>query len=265
MSFNDCDNTQRMGFVQDEWGDLNALRFKRKFRWKFIIPDISASGVNSLPPVSSARPNLTFSEIRAEHLNETIYYPGKPDWRTINLVLYDIVKPHENPVFSWIKRAYNPTENGPQCAAWYPSLDEPSLKAIATLKLYDGCGCVIEEWRYEHVWPQSVDFGDLEMNNSEYLTANVTLRFDRAYIREPSDLATINYPDAIGTCTNSDGPPCPIPEIKCENGDQVITIPPSQDQPPRPPPPPPDETPGNLTTPFAASPKVRESKFSMLW
>ncbi len=84
---------------------------------------------------------------------------------------------------------------------------------MATLQLYDGCGCLIEEWKYEHAWPQTVDFGDLEMNNSEFVTADVTLRYDRAYITSPVSLTPLNFDTVIQTCPIGS---CPeVPSVVC--------------------------------------------------
>lgn len=150
--------------------------FKRKFRWLLKIPDVSAEGINTLPPLRSARPSLSFKEVEAQHISETIYYPGKPEWKPIGLTLYDIKKP-THPVFEWIKELYDPEEGtyGYSCDGF--------KKSRATLELYDGCGKVIETWIYENAWPQNIEFGELDMSNSEYLTCDLTLRYDRAYIQ----------------------------------------------------------------------------------
>jgi len=178
-------------FAHPEWSsdgvDLNnRICIKQKNRWKFIIPCISANGVSSLPPAKVSRPTLSFKEITAEHLNETIYFPSKPDFKPISLTLYDIRKPTENPVFSWIKRVYNPAE----CAYWRPPLgggtvtpDLPSLKcAQAFLVYFDGCGNIIDRWVFEHIWPQQAEFAEGDMSDSNIVYCDVTLRFDRAYI-----------------------------------------------------------------------------------
>lgn len=198
-----------MGFYQPEWyantpeltnGGMPDIGFKRKNRWRFIIPNISASGVNSLPPFRGGKPSISFKEMQGEHLNETIYFPGKPDWKPIALTLYDIVKkdeydvPAENPVFTWLRRAYDPKN----CSLWNPCLQplpttatdynvQGSLKvAQCFLELYDGCGCILEKWVFEHAWPQSVEFADGDMSSNEIVTCDVTLRYDRAYIDTPN-------------------------------------------------------------------------------
>ena len=149
---------------------------KRKFRWLLKIPEISADDpIRTLPPLKSARPNIAFKEAEAQHLNETISYPVKPEWKPINLVLYDLKK-NTHPVFDWIKNVYDPDEG-----TWGPSVNT-NFKKTANLELYDGCGGMIERWTYDNVWPQTVEFGELDMGNSEVVMLDVTLRFDRAYI-----------------------------------------------------------------------------------
>ena len=159
-----------------------SLCLKRKNRWLFVIPNISADssqsgGTNCLPPSKSARPNISFKEIEAQHLNETIYFPGKPDWKPVNLTLYDLKKNSTNPVFKWLQKLYDP-----ETGKYKTSCDGFKIDQ-ATLNLYDGCGTIIETWIYENAWPQSVEFGELDMSLSEVVTCDITLRYDRAYIQ----------------------------------------------------------------------------------
>ena len=63
--------------------------FKRKHRWFVKFDDIDYADI--LPPNKTARPTLSFKEMEAQHLNETIYFPGKPDWKPINLTLYEMI------------------------------------------------------------------------------------------------------------------------------------------------------------------------------
>jgi len=159
----------------------NDICFKRKYRWLFKITDVSYDGVNALPPSKSARPSLSFKEMDAQHLNETLYFPSKPEWKPVNLVLYD-VKNNSNvdPVWDWLTKIYDPKgdENN-----WKPAVSGlDSFKKNCTLEMYDGCGNVMEKWKFEGAWPQNIEFGELDMSSSEVVTIDLTLRYDRAYI-----------------------------------------------------------------------------------
>lgn len=163
--------------------------FKRKFRWMFFLEGVSASGVSALPPQKSARPNLSFKEISVEHITETIYFPGKPEWKPLELTLYDI-KQSRNPVILWLNKLYNPRPgNQSQGGTYNPSgIDTSNIIDVfgvkqpsAKLSLYDGCGNEIEQWFYINVWPQTIEFGELDMSSGDVMYIDLTLRYDRAY------------------------------------------------------------------------------------
>jgi hypothetical protein len=40
---------------------------------------------------------------------------------------------------------------------------------------------MIEGWKLEGVWCQNAEFGELDMQSSEVVTCDVSLRYDRAY------------------------------------------------------------------------------------
>ena len=136
---------QTMGF--GTWVDKLC---KRKNRWIFKIDDVVDDGASALPPLKSARPSLTFKEMEAQHINETIFFPSKPEWKPIQLTLYDI-DGRESKVIDWVKQIYD-AENG----TW-------------------------ETWIFENAWPQVIEWGELDMADSSVVTVDITLRYDRAY------------------------------------------------------------------------------------
>jgi len=162
---------------------------KRKFRWLFQIDDISAknskaSEAKALPHRRGARPSLSWKEMECQHMNETIWFPMKPDWKPVQLHLYDI-HCNSNPVFDWIR--YSERNTGgegiydPQNGVWNPILDA-ELKREATIKMLDGCGNVLETWTLEGCYPQNIEWGELDMDNVDLVTVDLTLRYDRAFI-----------------------------------------------------------------------------------
>jgi hypothetical protein len=157
--------------------EKSDICIKQKHRWLFMIPNISASGVDSLPPSKASRPKMSYKEISLEHLNETIYIPGKVEMKPINLTLYDLKK-NKHPVLEWFKKLYNPCSGN----SIYP-VDNNFFKT-AYLELYDGMGSVLERWIFENVWPLEIDFGDLDMESSEVVSCDVTLRYARAYLSD---------------------------------------------------------------------------------
>jgi len=156
-------------------GDVSFC-IKRRFRWQLKIPSISVDGIDALPPSKSARPSISFKEIEAQHLNETIYFAGKPEWKPVPLTLYDL-KTKQNPIYEWLKLQYDPRPGD-----WIAPPPSTWKKPEARLEMYDGCGTILETWVYENAWPQSIEWGELDMGNSEYCTVDLQLRYDRAYL-----------------------------------------------------------------------------------
>ena len=170
---------------------------KKKNWWLFRIDGISASGITSLPPSKSARPSISFKTMEAIHLNENITRPARPDWKPVNLVLFDLKK-NKNPIFEWLKKIYNP-----ETGEWKRPTSNPSGSGApsdygydqgndnipgfiipkAYLELYDGCKNVIETWIYENAWPESIDWSDLDMASGDILMVTISLRYDRAYLQ----------------------------------------------------------------------------------
>jgi hypothetical protein len=162
---------------------LNKLRdpntiWKKKSLWLFKIPEISASGINSLAPTKAARPSISFKENEVQHIVETIYYPGKPEFKEFTVTLIDY-NCKFNPVYDWLKRLYNPelAEYG-----FVVNPDGKNFKINATLEMYSGCGKCIEKWMYENCWPKTFDFQDVDMGSSDLTMIDLTLRYDRGYI-----------------------------------------------------------------------------------
>jgi len=175
---------------------LDNFVMKRQFRWLFSIENIvgkpEANTVNVKPPLKSQRPNISFKEIPLEHQSETIYMPGKVEWKPINLTVYDVAayslfngacRLIDNNVYRWIKLFYFP-ENSVYGFATNPN-PNVSFKRPAFLTMLDGQGGVLEQWRFDNAWCQDVNFGDLDMAGSDVMTIDITLRYDRAYIIGP--------------------------------------------------------------------------------
>lgn len=253
-----------MGFYRPEWGgDGTTGSLKRKFRWFFSIENITGDTTSALPCIRASRPKIQFREMQAEHLNETIYFPSKPDWQPIQLVLYDRCISSLNPIFSWLKQQYDPNSQiapppsppSPPpapigCGAWYPCLDALSFKTCGNLKLFDGCGNVVEEWVLDHIYPQNIDWGELDMGNDDVVTVEFSLRYDRAYqTAAVQGIASdhILYGETLcGPCACIPSDQSPVGPCLCPLPPQPAQAPPQQTPPPPPFPPtsPPVPSPG---------------------
>jgi hypothetical protein len=173
-----------------------GTHFKRRFRWIFDIPEVtlnesSGEGAKLLPPEKSARPNLQFKEMSVHHQAEDVYYPAKPDWKTVNLTLYDIAfDPH--PVFKWIKKFYDPQIGTIYAPNENKGTPEAFIKTVF-VRMYNGCGEMMEEWVWEDTWLQNANFQTLDMGDSGIVMCDITLRYARAFIDFEKDCKSYTY------------------------------------------------------------------------
>lgn len=202
-----------MGFIRPEWGG-GAGTLKRKFRWLFNIENITVGNTQALPCLKAGRPKINFREMQAEHLNETINYPSKPDWQPVQISLYDRCLATQNPIFTWLKQQYDPSPTG--CSSWFPCIDSLSFKPCCILMLLDGCGEIIEMWTFEHCYPQSIEWGELDMNSNEYVTVDFSLRYDRAFQTYPTSNHALYE---TTSCVN-----CPDPPVCTPNFPPLLSI-----------------------------------------
>ncbi len=136
----------------------------------------------------ASRPSFSFKETEVNHLTETIYFPGRPDWKPLKVTLYDTMH-KTNPVVEWISFVYGATNNSRnfKTGVYYGGLEWASFpdparkfKRDVTVTALDGIGNPLEQWYYYNAWPQEVDFGEHDMTSSDVMRINMTLRYDRA-------------------------------------------------------------------------------------
>lgn len=187
--------------------------FKRKFRWTFEIEFCCNAKDDFGNPVApkivakefvkiGARPQIDIEEIEINYLNGKMWIPGKGTWQTMTVTYYDVAGATDagintTSVLGWIATIYDFTD--PFCL---PMNSVPEqYEGIARLILWDGCGNPLEGWILRHVWPQSVNWGDLDMSSSEECTVELTLRY--------SEVSYKSYcpPQILDKCPCG---PCPV-------------------------------------------------------
>lgn len=153
---------------------FSNLIFKRKFRYTFQLDDIC--GGQSVEPhyvKLASRPNLSIEETEVNFLNAKTWIPGKAAWETITVTYIDVATLDSKPLFDWLASVYDFTDP--------INLHQGSMRedyaATATIKMWDGCGSLLERWQLGDVWPTAINFGDLDYANSEEATIELTMRY----------------------------------------------------------------------------------------
>ena len=154
------------------------LVFKRKFRWTFEVVELC--GNQNIPAhyvKVASRPNLTIDETEINYLNAKTWIPGKASWETITVTYIDVATQDLKPLYDWLASVYNfsnpiTLEMGSR---------RGDYNGVGILYLYDGCGMPLEKWVLQDMWPQAVNWGDLDYAASDEVTVELTLRYSQVY------------------------------------------------------------------------------------
>lgn len=171
-------NVQGRPMGLGELGTSNII-FKRKFRWtmeiQFCEEDLKTVAKEFVKV--GARPSIDIEETEINYLNGKMWIPGKATWQTITVTYYDVVSATGgidiNTLFSWIASIYDITDS--TCLFMGATLAD--YEGCGRLVLWDGCGQPLEGWLLQNMWPQAINFGDLDMSSSEEVTVELTLRY----------------------------------------------------------------------------------------
>lgn len=147
--------------------------FRRRFRWEFEIMGVDIKMLCKSVQV----PTLSFDEHEAKHQVETIYFPGRPKWDTIDLVLIDTDDHSASwEIENWIYQYY---ESRYGEASW----NFGPFKKTCKLTYLDPKGSVTGTWTIEGAWPVNFSSGEMDYSSSDIVEVSASLRYDRAYYR----------------------------------------------------------------------------------
>lgn len=139
---------------------MTELVFKRKFRWT-LSGQLPGGEFKETFVKIAARPNCPIEETEIDYLSSKMFIPNKPAWEQITATTYDT----ENIDWTVLGSAF-PSEKVPlKSQKKYRNIEEPfeisysddisqilskeekkEILGEFSLKLYDGCGSLIEEW-----------------------------------------------------------------------------------------------------------------------
>ncbi len=163
---------QPMGIGQVGRADIP---FKRKFRFTFEIQGFCDNEKNTVPKnfvTVASRPNLTIEETEINYLNAKTWIPGKASWETITVSYLDVAHEEMRTLWNWLATVYDFTD-----PVMLGQAEKRDWDATGILNMYDGCGTLLEGWELQHMWPTSINFGDLDYSVSDIANIELTLRF----------------------------------------------------------------------------------------
>ena len=164
-----------------------VLHPKHKNRWRALFTGLggilgSNSGVPndlSLQVITATRPSLSYEEVQLDRYNSRVYVAGKHTFEPATLTVEDDVT----------NRAANAIQTQLEKQQRLIGATGPWLNTEATaftykfgmmLEMLDGNEAVVESWKYEGCFLQSVDWGDVDYSTGEKMTISLTVRYDHA-------------------------------------------------------------------------------------
>jgi hypothetical protein len=165
--------------------------FKRQFRWTlgFNVACLNGGGIGESFVKTAARPNIQIEETEINFLNAKMWIPGKGAWQEMEVTYYDVANDALRGLWLWINAVYQIIE-GSNNQVVPPSVMKKRMGSrlndytgTGTLRLYDGCGGVIETWLLYNAWPKNIDFGTLDMAQSEICEVKMTMRYSDVQYR----------------------------------------------------------------------------------
>jgi hypothetical protein len=177
--------TQQCNMGMGSLADPGTI-FKRKFRWGLSITPAPKSQCawQNIPEYMvkvAARPNLSIEETEINSKHGKMWIPGKASWETITVTFYDVFPGGSSGgagiagLYGWIVSVYDFT-SGIQNNLCMGSATK-DYTGVVTLKMYSGCGDVLEIWTLLDAWPQAINWNDLDYSSSEEATIEMTLRY----------------------------------------------------------------------------------------
>ena len=147
--------------------------FKRKFRWTLDIVTRCGVVVSRSFVKVAGRPKINVDSVEINYLNAVTWITGKAKWEPINITYYDVAGANSVGLLSWLASVYDFTS-----PVLLPMSERAGYAGTGTLTMYDGCGSALEVWQLNNMFPESIDFGDVDYESGDICTIELSCRYD---------------------------------------------------------------------------------------
>lgn len=166
---------------------FGMLHPKQRNRWQVTFSGLAklVSGASSREltrqAITVSRPSLTFNEITMHRYNSTAYIAGKHEWQPLSLTLEDDITGLASYAVQGQMETQQRLVGADLPGSWLNTAATGSDYKFGTmLQQLDGNEGIVETWKLEGCWLQTVDFGDLDYSSGDAATIALTIRFDHA-------------------------------------------------------------------------------------
>jgi len=175
-----------MAFWTDGGTDVDP---KRNFRFRVeingFVSNTNAASTETESLVWWAKkvqkPNFSVAEVKHVFLGHTFYYPGKTEWQEITMTLVDPVTPNAMAILSKIHEdsGYQLPKADGDLVTQSKSKSNSALGSVV-IKQIDAEGNAVETWTLKNPFLKKVSFSDLDYENDDLTTVDLSFRYDWA-------------------------------------------------------------------------------------
>jgi hypothetical protein len=142
--------------------------FEPKVQNRFIM---YIDGIPSYLIKKAASPQVSFTDIKLDHINVYRKLKGKAEWADMNLSLYDPVTPSgAQAVMEWVRLGHESVTGRNGYSDFY--------KKDITLNTLGPVGDIVGEWVIKGAYIKSSNFGEYDWSNDAYVTIDLTIAMD---------------------------------------------------------------------------------------
>jgi hypothetical protein len=142
--------------------------FEPKVQNRFIM---YIDGIPSYLIKKAASPQVSFTDIKLDHINVYRKLKGKAEWADMSLNLYDPVTPSgAQAVMEWVRLGHESVTGRNGYSDFY--------KKDLTLNTLGPVGDIVGEWIIKGAYIKSANFGEYDWSNDAYVTIDLTIAMD---------------------------------------------------------------------------------------
>ena len=142
--------------------------FEPKVQNRFIM---YIDGIPSYLIKKAASPQVSFTDIKLDHINVYRKLKGKAEWADMSLNLYDPVTPSgAQAVMEWVRLGHEWVTGRNGYSDFY--------KKDLTLNTLGPVGDIVGEWIIKGAYIKSANFGEYDWSNDAYVTIDLTIAMD---------------------------------------------------------------------------------------
>jgi hypothetical protein len=192
----------------------NEAQIEPKRKFKFLLTIDGATQDETIPSFvvkKVTKPSFSITEGSHQFLGNKFYYPGKLEWKEIDLTIVDVGGFEENPTqegqvgttagepqIDITSRIINilskfgyqqPNDVGAELASGaftagslktFSKFAGTSVVPAINIQQLDSNGGVIEKWTLNNAWIKEVNFGELDYSSEDNVEITLKLRYDWA-------------------------------------------------------------------------------------